>query len=75
MDSSLMTRIEDKDTRYFIEIDLDTLEIIRVGFDQRQLLDKGRQTRTIIHRLFLTKGQYSKFVERCKKDLQHVLDT
>lgn len=70
-----MTRIEDKDTRYFIEIDLDTLEIVRVGYDQRQLLDKGRQTRENIHRLFLTKGQYSKFVNRCHSDLQHVLDT
>jgi len=69
-----MNRIEDNDTRYFIEIDLDNLDIIRVGYDQRQLLDKGRQSDKSIHRLFLTKGQYNKFVDRCKHELRHVLD-
>ncbi len=70
-----MNRIENEDIRYFIEIDLDSLEIIRVGFDQKQVLDKGGQTRSGIHRLFLTKGQYKKFVSRCEDDLQGVLDT
>ncbi len=70
-----MNRIQNDDTRYFIEIDLDTLEIIRCGFDQKQNLDKGRQTNSGTHRLFLTKGQYNKFVERCKSDLLPVLDT
>ena len=70
-----MDRIEDKDTRYFIEIDLDILEIIRVGYDQKQILDKGRQISPSVHRLFLTKGQYNKFTDRCQKELQHVLDT
>ena len=70
-----MNKNENGDTRYFVEIDLDSLEIIRVGFDQRQVLDKGVQKRSGIHRLFLTKGQYNKFVSRCEDDLQGVLDT
>lgn len=65
---------ENKDTRYFIEIDLETLELIQVGFDQKQNLDKGHQTKADIHRLFLTKGQYNKFVSRCETKLQPVLD-
>jgi len=52
-----MSRIGDEDTRYFIEINLDTLELVRVGSDQKQVLDKGQQKRTGTHRLFLSKGQ------------------
>ena len=69
-----MSGTENSETRYFIEIDLDSLEIVRVGFDRREALDTGRQTQPGIHRLFLSKGQYSKFVARCKSDLRHVLD-
>ena len=70
-----MSGIENEETRYFIEIDLDTLEIVRVGFDQRELLNKGQQKQSGTHRLFLSKGQFNKFVSRCETDLQHVLDT
>ena len=70
-----MPDTENKDTRYFIEFDLDTLEIIRVGHDIRQNLNKGRQTDVGTHRLFLTKGQYYKLVERCSEELKTVLDT
>lgn len=70
-----MVQNQNDDTRYFIEIDLDSLEIIRCGFDQKQNLDKGHQNSTGIHRLFLTKGQYGKFVSRCESELQSVLDT
>jgi|GEM_PF-1304590 len=66
--------INNKDTRFFIEFDLDTLEIIRVGYDLRQNLDKGRQSKPGVHRLFLSKGQYNKLVERCHTELQSVLD-
>ena len=62
-----MSKVENQDTRYFIEIDLHTLKISRCGFDQKQNLDKGRQTEEGIHRLFLTKGQYNKFVSSCSK--------
>ncbi|WP_293265713.1 hypothetical protein [Neptunomonas sp.] len=69
-----MVQTHNDDTRYFIEIDLDSLEIIRCGFDQKKNLDKGHQNCAGIHRLFLTKGQYSKFVSRCESELQSILD-
>mgnify|MGYP007038347550 CR=1 FL=1 len=71
----LVEQIENGDTRYFIEIDLNNLEIIRCGFDQKQILEKGGQNNSGIHRLFLGKGQYKKFVERCEIELEAVLDT
>ena len=70
-----MIQIQNDDTRYFIEISLTRLEIIRCGFDQKQNLDKGQQNDESIHRLFLTKGQYNKFISRCESQLQSVLDT
>ena len=69
-----MAATKSDETRYFIEIDLETLEIIRVGSDQRAVLNKGEQTQAGVHRLFLSKGQFNKFVSRCKSDLEHVLD-
>jgi len=59
-----MERAQDKDTRYFIDIALDTQKLINHGYDQKQKLDEGRQTDARLHRLFLSKGQYNKFVER-----------
>jgi hypothetical protein len=70
-----MIQIQNDDTRYFIEISLTRLEIIRCGFDQKQNLDKGQQNDESIHRLFLSKGQYNKFISRCESQLQSVLDT
>lgn len=67
--------MEDKDTRYFIEIEIDTLEVIRVGFDDKINLEKGLQTDSDIHRVFVSKGQYQKLVSRCENELQSVLDT
>lgn len=61
-----MPKIQDKDTRYFIEIDLKTLKVVGNGHDHKQNLDQGRQTNPKLHRLFLTKGQYNKLVERCE---------
>ncbi len=69
-----MTRIQNDDTRYFIEIDLKSLKIITCGFDQKQNLDRGHQNNLETHRLFLTKGQYNKFVSRCATELQPVLE-
>lgn len=70
-----MTRIQDRDTRYFVEIDRETLKVVRCSYDQKQRLDRGRQTDPAIHRLFLTKGQYAKFVSRCGDELRSVLDS
>ena len=97
-----MPRMEDGDTRCFLEIDLESLTITRCGFDQKQNLDQGRQPAPLrcakpafraanhggkgealpascrsapaMHRLFLTKGQYHKFVQRFPGELARVLD-
>lgn len=68
-----MDKIQDKDTRYYVEIDLNNLKIIRCGFGQKEDLNKGRQNDPGIHRLFLTKGQYAKFVDRCPAGLDGVI--
>ncbi len=60
-----MSTIQNIDTRYFIEIDLNTLKVVHNDFEQKENLDKGRQNNPNMHRLFLTKGQYNKFVNRC----------
>ena len=70
-----MSRIQDKNTRYFIEIDLGSLKVIRCSFDQKENLDKGRQNKPSGHRIFLTKGQYNKLVSRCANELEKVLET
>ena len=59
-----MRVLEDKDTRYFIEIELKTLKVVSTGHEQKQCLNKGRQDVLGRHRLFVTKGQYNKFIER-----------
>ena len=68
-----MTSIQDSDTRYFVEIEVRSLKVTRCAFDQRENLDQGRQADPDVHRLFLTKGQYNKFVERCRPWLGAVL--
>lgn len=70
-----MVQIQNNDTRYFIEINLSNLKIIRCGFAQKIDLDKGHQNNPEVHRLFLTLGQYNKFVSRCESELKSVLDT
>ncbi len=69
-----MSRPQDDDTRYFVEIDLQTLQITKCSYDQKENLDKGHQTNSAIHRLFLTKGQYNKFISRCALQLEPVLE-
>lgn len=53
---------EDKDTRYFIDVDLKTRKMLNWDYGQRQNLaqelDEPFQTR-----IFITKGQYNK-IER-----------
>lgn len=69
-----MSRPQNDDTRYFVEIDLQSLEITKCSYEQKENLDKGHQTNPNSHRLFLTKGQYNKFVSRCAQELKPVLE-
>jgi len=70
-----MSKLQDKDTRYFIEIDLATLKVIKCSFDQKQNLDKGSQTNPAMHRLFVTEGQFNKMVDRCGIELKSIIQT
>ena len=58
---------EDKNTRYFIDLDLETMEIINWDYDQKDLLTEEKLDIPGLHRLFISKGQYNKFVEKRKK--------
>lgn len=69
-----MSKVENKDTRYFIEIDRVSLKIIRCSFDDKHNINKGKQVDPSIHRLFLTPGQYRKFVSRCENELSEIID-
>ena len=70
-----MSKIQDKDTRYFVEINLATLKVIKCSYDQKENLDKGRQTNPAVHRLFVTEGQFNKMIERCGKELESIIET
>lgn len=68
-----MTKLQDKNTRYFVEIDLSSLALKRCDYDQKENLDKGRQSDPTTHRLFITKGQYTKLITRCSDELSSIL--
>lgn len=55
---------EDANTRYFIDLDLETMQVLRWDFDQRDKLIKQRPAKPAHHRIFLTKGQYNKLERR-----------
>jgi hypothetical protein len=52
----------DKNTRFYIDIDLTTKEIVNVDYDDKyemkQFLD------TPMYRIFISKGQYNKLLEK-----------
>lgn len=54
---------EDKDIRYFIDIDLNNMKVIKWDFDDRFKLFQQPMEKPHYHRIYLTKGQYNKFVE------------
>ena len=55
-----MKKKEDKDTRYFIDLDLREQKIVGWDFDQKQALAKEKMVKPYYHRLFITKGQFNK---------------
>jgi len=54
-----LDKIQDKDTKYFVEIEIQTQKVVFAGCDHKPSpgLDRGRQNNPKIHRLPLTKGQ------------------
>jgi len=59
-----MKKKEDKDTRYFIDLDLKTRKIINWDCDQRHDLFGQELASPFYHRIFLTRGQYNKLVQK-----------
>ena len=59
-----MTKFEDKDTRYYLDLNLRTREIVTWGYDQRERLVDEQVLEAPFHRVFLTKGQYNKLDQR-----------
>lgn len=58
---------EDKETRYFVDIDLATQTVVGWSYDQRNRIVMQDPKNSTHHRIFITKGQYNKLE---KKNLQ-----
>jgi hypothetical protein len=56
---------EDKDTRYYLDLDLKARKILTWDYDQRYGLAQVLPD-PFHHRVFLTKGQYNKLVQHAE---------
>lgn len=61
-------KIQNKETRYFIDINLISKEIINWDYDQRDLLKDETLEIPGLHRIYLSKGQFNKLVEKINKN-------
>ena len=59
-----MRKTEDKETRYFIDLDLHSRKIISWDYDQRSHLAIQEPATPFHHRVFITRGQYNKLVKK-----------
>ena len=55
-----MRKKEDKNTRYFVDVDLGTRTVLSWDYDQRDKLAVQELRTPFHHRVFITKGQYNK---------------
>jgi hypothetical protein len=62
-----MPKKEDRDTRYYLDLDLESLAILDWDYDQRQKLFVQRLAKPSHHRVFLTKGQYNKLAAKYRE--------
>jgi hypothetical protein len=58
-----MARKEDENTRYYLDLDLSTQEVLGWNFGQRDRLSQELPN-PCHHRVFLTKGQYNKLEKK-----------
>ena len=56
-----MQKVKDQNTRYYIDIDLESKKVIRFDYDQREklVLEKLQYPEV---RIYITKGQFNKLV-------------
>ncbi len=62
-----MRKKEDGETRYYIDLDLKSGEILSYDYDQRDRLVKQVLAKPFHHRVFITKGQYNKLDQKHSK--------
>jgi hypothetical protein len=55
---------EDKNTRYFIDLDLKAGKILNWDYDQRNKLAAQELAKPFHHRIYITKGQYNKIEKK-----------
>lgn len=61
-----MLKNQDKETRYYIDLDLKNSSVIQIDYDQRQNIVQDLPN--LSHqRVFIAKGQYNKLVEKKKE--------
>jgi len=59
-----MRKSEDKETRYFIDLDLATHTVVRWDYDQRASIVMQDPENPMYHRVFITRGQYIKLEKK-----------
>jgi hypothetical protein len=55
---------EDKETRYFVDLDLGTQSVLGWDYDQRRRIVMQDPENPTHHRIFITKGQYNKLEKK-----------
>ena len=55
-------KLQDKNSRYYLDIDLTSKEIINLDFDNR--FEIKQQIESPFHRVFISEGQYYKLLEK-----------
>lgn len=59
-----MKKKEDKNTRYFVDLDLKERRVLNWDYDQKDKLIVQELANHYHHRIFITKGQYNKLDEK-----------
>lgn len=57
-----MNKTVDKDTRYYIDLDLNSMKIVQWDYGQRQDLKEDESYNPDRTRIYITKGQYNKLI-------------
>ena len=58
-----MKKPEDKETRYYIDLDLKTMKILAWDYDHRAILLTQKMANPGQVRIYITKGQYNKLCQ------------
>lgn len=61
---NVVDKKEDKNTRYFIDLDLKRRRIINRDFSQRDVLSQ-ELAMSYQQRIFITRGQFNKLIKKC----------